>query len=325
MRTFDFLWEGVVTALRESQHDTNAQSIRDDLRKGPQPSKKTNPDTKAAVAPKGAEKGKGDKKSTDKAKPDPKAKGQDKQKGKGKGSSKPSSPTPPKSIQQGGNPPPCIFYARGKCTRANCPFSHDAPATSAAAASTATPKAPAAQPKAKAVAAMVAYLCGLGPVMGMTTAVESDFSGYLDFIGDTGAGECLGSPEALKKQGLDVPSSCFTYTSSPMRFATGGGTQHGSTTVGCRADELKRLTNIYMLPQCTLALSIGQLCADGFSFVWPSGGHLPFLVPPTSSLHYDTDGPIIEAHRIEHHVPIFLFSTDLVPGMPCSSSGGECI
>ena len=83
MRTFDFLWEGVVTALRESQHDTNAQSIRDDLRKGPQPSKKTNPDTKAAVAPKGAEKGKGDKKSTDKAKPDPKAKGQDKQKGKG--------------------------------------------------------------------------------------------------------------------------------------------------------------------------------------------------------------------------------------------------
>ncbi|CAL1164086.1 unnamed protein product [Cladocopium goreaui] len=145
MRTFDFLWEGVVTALRESQHDTNAQSIRDDLRKGPQPSKKTNPDTKAAVAPKGAEKGKGDKKSTDKAKPDPKAKGQDKQKGKGKGT------------------------------------------TSAAAASTATPKAPAAQPKAKAVAAMVAYLCGLGPVMGMTTAVESDFSGYLDFIGDTGA------------------------------------------------------------------------------------------------------------------------------------------
>ena len=63
--------------------------------------------------------------------------------------------------------------------------------------------------------------------MGMTTAVESDFSGYLDFIGDTGAGECLGSPEALKKQ-----------------FATGGGTQHGSTTVGCWADELKRLTNI---------------------------------------------------------------------------------
>ena len=108
----------------------------------------------------------------------------------------------PKSIQQGGNHPPCIFYARGKCTRANCPFSHDAPATSAAAASTAMPKAPAAQPKAKAVAAMVAYLCGLGPVMGMTTAVESDFSGYLDFIGDTGAGECLGSPEALKKQGL---------------------------------------------------------------------------------------------------------------------------
>jgi hypothetical protein len=132
IRTFDFLWEGVVTALRESLHDTNAQSIRDDLRKGPQSS------TKAAVAPKGNEEGKEDKKSNDKAKPDPKAKGHDKQEGKGKGSPKSGTPKPPKSTHQGGNPPPCIFHARGKCTRANCPSSHDTEATSAAAASSGT-------------------------------------------------------------------------------------------------------------------------------------------------------------------------------------------
>ena len=34
-RTFDYLWQGVETVLKESQYDTNAQSIRDDLRKGP--------------------------------------------------------------------------------------------------------------------------------------------------------------------------------------------------------------------------------------------------------------------------------------------------
>ena len=41
LRSFDFLWTGVEQALRESQYDTNAQSIRDDLRKVPVARKRT--------------------------------------------------------------------------------------------------------------------------------------------------------------------------------------------------------------------------------------------------------------------------------------------
>ena len=94
--------------------------------------------------------------------------------------------------------------------------------------------------------------------MGLTNAVD------LDFIGDTGARGCLGSPEAFKKQGFDRPCSYLVDTSSPLRFATGGGPQSGSTTIGCWTEEFESISNIYMLPQCPLALCIGQLCNDGF-------------------------------------------------------------
>ena len=323
-RTFDFLWEGVETALRESQHDSNAQSIRDDLRKGPPPpSKKSQQEAKGVVAPKGKGKTKDEKKPEAKAKANPKDSKSSDYKGKGKGKANPKAgqPSPPKASNSGGTPPPCIFHARGKCTLANCPFSHDSQSVPANPAPSSMPKASAPVPKAKAAAAMVAFLGGLGPVVGLTSTLDPTSTGFLDFIGDTGAGECLGSPEALRKQGINLPSSYFSDTSYPLKFATGGGSQQGSTTVGCWSDEFQRLSNIYMLPQCPLALSIGQLCNDGFSFMWPSG-QLPFLVPPSSHVTYQVEGSTIEAHRIEHNVQVFRVSTEFVPGMPCVSSGG---
>ena len=52
-RSFDALWEGVERALLEAQHDTNTQSLRDDLKRGPTHVKKT----PAVTATKGKEKG----------------------------------------------------------------------------------------------------------------------------------------------------------------------------------------------------------------------------------------------------------------------------
>lgn len=72
LRSFDFLWTGVEQALRESQYDTNAQSIRDDLRKGPSSPKK---DTKAMVAKGSQPKGKGKKDQGSSSKETPKGKG----------------------------------------------------------------------------------------------------------------------------------------------------------------------------------------------------------------------------------------------------------
>ncbi|CAL1167456.1 unnamed protein product, partial [Cladocopium goreaui] len=58
-------------------------------------------------------------------------------------------------------------------------------------------------PKAKAAAAMVAFLGGLGPVVGLTSTLDPTSTGFLDFIGDTGAGEAPEILSALKRLGFD--------------------------------------------------------------------------------------------------------------------------
>ena len=337
-QTFEYLWEGVAQALKESQHDVNAQSIRDDLRKGPSSTgKKMQQDTKALPAPKakgkdGKAKGKGKDggkpSSTDPKDRDDKSKSKKEKGGKGKGNFNKDFSKASASSQGSSSDNKCIFFARGKCTRANCPFSHDvSTAASAAAVPPSSSAAPKASAKAKAAVAMVAILSGIGNAMGQSSVLgmsaNSDASfpnGIIEFIGDTGAGECLGSPEAFAKQGLNLPSDFFVDTNRPLRFSTGGGAQCGSETVGVWTPMFGH-QNVYMLPQCPLALSIGRLCANGFSFVWPPNG-IPFLVPPASTLTYAVEGPQVDAHRIDHHVPIFRFSADFVPGVPGKPSGG---
>lgn len=51
--SFDAMWPGVERALLEAQYDANAQSIRDDLKRGPQQLKK------ATALPGAKDKGKG--------------------------------------------------------------------------------------------------------------------------------------------------------------------------------------------------------------------------------------------------------------------------
>ena len=130
------------------------------------------------------------------------------------------------------------------------------------------------------------------------------------FVGDTGAGECLGSLEEFQPQGFPISGNLVTTTSQPMEKA-------GTQTVGFWAEELQRLSNIYLVPQCPLALSIGKLCEEGFTFSW-HGSNLPMLIPPTTDFHHSIQGPMIEADRIDHHVPIFRFHVDVVHGMPAS-------
>lgn len=198
LQTFAYLWDGVEQALKEAQYDTNAQSIRDDLRRGPVVKK--------------------------------------------------------------------------------------------------DPKDPKALPAAK---------------------------GSQDFKGPKGAkGPGKDKGKEGKSQNVVLPSSFYTPTASPLTFSTGGGSQKGSETLGFWASEFERVQNVYMLPQCPLAFSVGQLCADGFGFVWPAHG-LPFLCPPSTSFTYALDGPCIEAHRLDHRVPIFRFSApQLSPGLAAVPGGG---
>lgn len=88
---------------------------------------------------------------------------------------------------------------------------------------------------------------GHSPIMGMSGEVNSTYSGFVEFIGDTGAGELLGSRSALSRQGFMVPDHYFTQTNSPLKFSTGVGSQPGSQTLGCWSDVFPRMQNVYML------------------------------------------------------------------------------
>ena len=323
-RSFQFLWDSVLKVLQESQHDANAMSIRNDLHKGPGSKR----DRAAAAAAKSEGKGKGDK-----LKEDP-AKGK---KGKGKGDKPGNKPGKGETSKDGkgknakGNKggetnkkssmsnedkarTPCLYHAQGKCMRgAECPFSHAAHAAPASSeVPTQAPKA-AAKPAAKVAAGLVAVAIALSSLTGAD-------SHHLDWVGDTGAGERLGSREALRLQGYDLPLEYETCTARPLRFTTGGGEKKGSTTVECQSWETQTSQQVYLLPNCPLAVSIGQLVSQGFSFCWPAG-QLPCLIPPhvPCTLHYDVDS-CIQAHRIDHHVPIFRFSTEFSYGMPAHLS-----
>ena len=330
-RTFEAIWVGVEKALLESQHDVNAQSIRDDLKRGPMVGKKS-----ALPGMKGDGKSK-DKRHDSKGKT---GKGQAVT-GKGTGSQAPGSQQPnPKdkpglSTKQGSPDPgkgkskpltpeekaksPCIYFMRSRCMRGDqCPYSH-------AVSSTQQPK-PKASPGPGLVAKAAAVAILATPAA--ATALPSSSTRYLELVGDTGAGENLASVEALRRQGLEV-DQFITQTSHPVKFLTGGGQRCGDSTVGFWSSEFQRMSNFYLLPQCPVALSIGQLVEeDGYSFLWhPS--KLPMLIPPTTQFHFQVDGPTVPADRVEHHVPMFRLAVDCAHGLPALSppdvslGGGE--
>ena len=102
---------------------------------------------------------------------------------------------------------PCIYFAQGKCYREKCPFKHEA--STAHATAKATPKPQVAPAKPGLVALLAAT------VMAATASLPPTAFGpmFLDFVGDTGAGEWLGSRSAFHKQGIgDQQLDCWVWT-----------------------------------------------------------------------------------------------------------------
>ena len=140
----------------------------------------------------------------------------------------------------------------------------------------------------------------------------------MEFVGDTGAGEWLGSFSALQRQGIPFSDvSAWVGTSScPLRFTTGGGPQSATSTLGLLTPECQHVQNVYMLRDCPMVMSIGHMVAhEGFSFHWAPSG-LPWLQSPT--------GEGIPATWVDHNVPIFRFPCSFQYGLPSlSTPGGE--
>lgn len=317
LRTFEWLWGQLEKAIMESQMEANAVAIQEQLRRGPA-KLKAKEETSGMPGKAAGKDNKGKKKEDDKGKGKEKGKekgkGHEKSKKEGKGNSNQENPkramselTPAQKAEM-----PCIYFAQNKCFREKCPFKHDP-----AAQAKAEPK-PKADPKPKVAPkpGLVALVAATISAATATTVQSGHQPEFLEFVGDTGAGEWLGSREALVKQGVScsVLDSVIGSTQHPLRFTTGGGTQPSQETVGMWSQEFQRVSNMYLLPSCPLVISIGQLVEqEGYSFHWTPNA-LPFLSHPS--------GTFLEAHRIEHHVPVFRLSCDMQYGLPVIPTKG---
>ena len=151
------------------------------------------------------------------------------------------------------------------------------------------------------------------------TANSVGSSCTLDVIGDTGAGEHLGSKEAFLSQGVSssVVDQFWGTSSSHIAFETGGGKKHSNQSIGVWSESRKNAANMFMLKSCPLVYSIGQFVMNqGYSFFWPSG-ELPYLIPPHVDYKMEVDADECRvADRVEHCVPIFKERVELISGMP---------
>ena len=179
----------------------------DDLRKGPTTSPKK-PDTKAMPAnPKG--KGTGTKGAT---KGDKNPKGDPKNSKESKGKANKAEGPKPKAGSQGktskeGTPPPCIFFARGKCTRTNCPFAHtNAPAL------TSTTEGIQQQRQRRNLRPRLLqpqWHFWQGQMQLQLHPWFRVIKDSLSSLGIRGLGNVLASPEALARQGIVLDSQFF--------------------------------------------------------------------------------------------------------------------
>ena len=125
----------------------------------------------------------------------------------------------------------------------------------------------------------------------------------LEWIADSGAGRSLASIEALKAQGifLDERLCCDDET---IVFETGNGkTTSGSVlyTSGSTFGDSRS----YMLPNCPVVRSMGEIVSSGMPFLWMPG-KLPMFLQSSDAIQYSLDASkVLEAHKVEDHVPIF--------------------
>lgn len=243
---------------------------------------------------KGKGKGKGDKGKP----PAPKAKADPKKKG-----------TPPKSEERPNSRPPmsdekkatitCRYWKQGNCGDAECKYAHND-----------NPK------KVPAGAAVI--------VPGMIARPKSPkLTTYVvELMGDSGAGRHLGSIQAFANQGIpeEAIKAVLRDTKFPVQFETGGGDQDGKKTITLKCPDMHHSSLMYMLENCPLALSIGQIVNESkLPCVWIPG-QVPFFAKPESLKWNCHPKNRINASRVRQNVPMFDLSITVASGMPATVS-----
>ena len=131
----------------------------------------------------------------------------------------------------------------------------------------------------------------------------------VDIINDSGAGKPIGSANALRAQG--VPSALLSRAIGPasasLTFETGDGDVNASDSLALRNRFMSGMySETYMLDQCPLAMSMGEIVNENsMPFIWIPG-ELPYHVSDKSKVRVlCKERHKLRAHRVQDNVPIF--------------------
>jgi len=137
--------------------------------------------------------------------------------------------------------------------------------------------------------------------------VEGARSLAVELLGDTGAGETIGSMNALKEQGIPIEliESLCESLRQPLKFSTGGGIQEAKKRLSLWNQTLGNV-GMYLLDSSPLALALGKEVEDKKrTLIWQHG-NLPYLALDSNKCRVWC--PLSNrwtATRVHHHVPIF--------------------
>ena len=187
---------------------------------------------------------------------------------------------------------PCMFYAYNSCKAKQCAFLH----SDSNKYTGPKPKNLLSPPPPKASAAVAQLI----PAM---ASVASD-DNRISWLWDTAAGRHLIGRQALNSNMI----KCVRESSTPVGFATGGGAQQGTTSLGFEDSRvIPAEEQVYVLRGCPPAQSIGKTVMDqGHLFIWDPRENVPYLVPPKDISRCKINVPRnarINASRVVEYVP----------------------
>ena len=134
-------------------------------------------------------------------------------------------------------------------------------------------------------------------------SVASD-DNRISWLWDTAAGRHLIGRQALNSNMI----KCVRESSTPVGFATGGGAQQGTTSLGFEDSRvIPAEEQVYVPRDCPPAQSIGKTVMDqGHLFIWDPRENVPYLVPPKDISRCKINVPRnarINASRVVEYVP----------------------
>ena len=125
----------------------------------------------------------------------------------------------------------------------------------------------------------------------------------LEWIADSGAGRSLASHEALHAQEVFLDQR-LCFDDETVVFETG----NGRTTSGSVLHATGKIfgdSRSYMLPNCPVVRSMGEIVESGRPFLWMPN-RLPMFLQDSEAIQYSLEtSKMIEAHKVEDHVPVF--------------------